>query len=464
MQLTFWGAAETVTGSRHLVEVNGKKILLDAGLFQGRRAEADQRNREPGFDVRAVDAVILSHAHIDHAGWLPFLYKKGFRGRVYATPATRALCGIMLMDSAYIQEKDLFFVNKLRRRRNLPSVEPLYEVEDAEGILGRFVTVPYDEPFEPYPGVRVLFRDAGHILGSASVHLTLTENGRTVRLGFTGDVGGPGRPLLATAAPLPPCDVLLTESTYGGHVHTSADSTRDFLASVIQEAARDHAKVLIPAFAVGRTQELIYALDSLWNEGKLPSIPVFIDSPLAISATSIYSSFPENYGPALKAYMRRDPEPFQFPALQYVRDVERSKEINTMKGAAVVISASGMCEAGRILHHLRNHIGNPKTRILMVGYCAEHTLGKRLIDKQPYVRIFGEEHKRLAQVHVMNSLSAHADEPGLLAFLSQTEGIRAARTYLVHGAPERQKAFKEALETNGWARVSIPHHGETIPL
>lgn len=464
MQLTFWGAAETVTGSRHLLHVNGKQILLDAGLFQGKRAEADQRNREPGFDVRAVDAVILSHAHIDHAGWLPYLYRAGFRGRVYATPATRALCGIMLMDSAYIQEKDILFVNKMRGRRKLPAVEPLYEIEDAEGILGRFVTVPYDEPFEPYPGVRVLFRDAGHILGSATVHLTLTENGRTVRLGFTGDVGGPGRPLLASAAPMLPCDVLLTESTYGGHVHASPDSTRDALAHVIQEAAHDHAKVLIPAFAVGRTQELIYALDGLWNEGKLPNIPVFIDSPLAISATSIYSAFPENYGPALKAYMRRDPEPFQFPSLHYVRDVAHSKEINTMKGAAVVISASGMCEAGRILHHLRNHIGNPKTRILMVGYCADHTLGKRLIDKQPYVRIFGEEHKRLAQVHVLNSLSAHADEPGLLAFLSQTEGIRAARTYLVHGSPERQVAFKKALEAHGWARVSIPHHGETIPL
>lgn len=465
MQLTFWGAARTVTGSKHLLRLDdGTNLLLDCGLFQGRRAEAHARNTDFGFDAAAIDAVLLSHAHIDHAGLLPKLWKEGFRGRIYATHATYDLCSLMLRDSAYIQAKDVAFVNKIHRRKGKPPIEPLYTVDDAERVMEHFVGVSYRQPFVPAAGVRVEYRDTGHILGAASMVLTVQENGRTVRLGFTGDVGHPGRPILRDPQPMPPCDVLITESTYGGATHDPPDRSKQVLAEIIERTSGRGGKVIIPAFAVGRTQEIVYALDQLWAEGRLPSIPVFVDSPLAVNATSVYMAHPECFDPETLDYMQRgDGDPFGFDRLTYIRDVEQSKRLNGSRVPMVIISASGMCEGGRILHHLRNNIEDAKNTVVMVGYCADHTLGKRLIERRSEVNIFGEPHTLRAEVAVMNSYSAHADEAGLLHFLDQGEG-RPERLFLVHGTPDRQAAFETALHEHGYGEVVSPEHGETVAL
>lgn len=465
MRLTFWGAAQTVTGSKHLLELeSGQRLLLDCGLFQGRREESERRNRNFGFAASDIDAVVLSHAHIDHAGLLPKLWKEGFRGRVYCTHATRSLAALLLMDSAYIQQKDVRFVNKIRRRKNQPPVDALYDENDAEGILRRFVTVGYDEAFEPLPGVRCVLRDAGHILGSATVNLQVTERGKTTRIGFTGDVGNPGRPILRDPQPMDDCDVLITESTYGGRTHEPPDRSKDRLAEVVTRTAERGGKVIIPAFSVGRTQEIVYALDQLWNENRLPQIPVYVDSPLAVNATGVYLAHPECYDGDLRRYLETDDDFLGFDRLTYVRKVEGSKAINATREPSVVISASGMCEAGRILHHLRNNIEDPRTTVMMVGYCAEHTLGKRLIDREKRVRIFGEWHDLKAEVVVMNSYSAHADEPGLVGFLSSLDRERLRHTFLVHGAPERQALMGEALRAKGFPSVRAPAHGEAAEM
>ena len=465
MKLSFWGAARTVTGSKHLVELeNGRRLLLDCGLFQGRRSESTERNRNFGFDPKSLDAVLLSHAHIDHAGLLPKLYKEGFRGRVYATHATYDLCSLMLHDSAHIQKMDVRFVNKIRRRKKQSPVEPLYTHDDVEGILQRFVGISYNESFSPIEGVKVVYRDAGHILGSATMTLTVQENGKTMRLGFTGDVGSPSRPILRDPQPMDDCDFLITESTYGGKEHPPPEEAKEQLASLIQRTSARGGKVIIPSFAVGRTQEIVYSLDQLWNEDKLPPIPVFVDSPLAVNATGVFLAHPECFDRELIEYIRTDDNPFGFEKLQYIRKAERSKELNGQKVPMVIISASGMCEAGRILHHLRNNITNPKNTVLIVGYCADHTLGKKLVDQLPEVRIFGEMHKLRAEVVVMNRYSAHADEPGLLKVIQSMDKKRLKQIYLVHGAPEKQEAFKDRLKREGYTNVMIPEHGESVEL
>ncbi|MEM1126344.1 MAG: MBL fold metallo-hydrolase [Bacteroidota bacterium] len=465
MRLTFWGAAQTVTGSKHLLQLrDGRTLLLDCGLYQGRRAEADQLNRQFGFDASQVDVVLLSHAHIDHAGLLPKLWKEGFRGKIYATHATVSLCGLMLMDSAHIQEKDLRFVNKRRRRKGEPPVEPLYTADHTEGVLGHFIGVPYNQPFAPLDGVEVIYRDAGHILGSATMVLTVKEDGRTLKVGFTGDVGNPGRPILRDPQPMDDCDVLITESTYGGKTHEPPDQSKARLRDIIQRTSQRGGKVIIPAFAVGRTQEIVHTLDHLWNEHSLPPIPVYVDSPMAVNATGIYLAHPECYDRELRDYLVDDPNPFGWERLEYIRRTEDSKALNGQQVPMVVISASGMCEAGRILHHLRNNIEDARTTILMVGYCADHTLGKRLIEQRPEIKIYGETYTRRANVEVMNSYSAHADEPGLIEFLDHVDRDRLQRTFLVHGAPERQALLKAALDERGYRQVTIPAHGESFEL
>ncbi len=465
MKLTFWGAARTVTGSKHLVEMeSGKKLLLDCGLFQGRRDESRERNQNFGFDPRSLDAVLLSHAHIDHAGLLPKLYKEGFRGKVFATHATYDLASLLLYDSAHIQEKDVYFVNKLRRKKGKQEVEPLYDDADVEGILSHFVGVSYNQSFSPVDGVDVIYRDAGHILGSATMVLTIRENGKTIKLGFTGDVGSPNRPILRDPQPMDDCDYLISESTYGGKVHEPVEASKDELAKLIQRTSARGGKVIIPAFSVGRTQEIVYTLDQLWNEGALPQIPVYVDSPLAVNATGVFLSHPECFDRNLLDYMRTDDNPFGFDKLHYIRQVERSKALNGAKVPMVIISASGMCEAGRILHHLRNNIEDPKNTVLIVGYCADHTLGKRIVDRQPRVRIFGEEHQLRAEVVVMNRYSAHADEPGLLSVINKLDKDRLRNIFLVHGAPERQEAFQSSLQRQGYKGVMIPEHGESVLL
>ena len=461
MKLSFLGAAQTVTGSMHLLELgNGKKILMDCGLFQGRRDDAEEINRNFLFDPGTIDVVLLSHAHIDHSGLLPGLWKGGFRGRIYSTHATYGLCSIMLMDSAFIQEKDLKWVNKKRKKKGLPARKPLYGKADAEGVLDHFIGVGYDAPFTPLPGVEVIYRDAGHILGSASMVLTIQEDGKEVKIGFTGDVGRPNRPILRDPQAMDDCDYLICESTYGGKTHDPPESSKERLAEIIEATSAKGGKVIIPAFAVGRTQEIVYSLDQLFNEKRLPNIPIYVDSPLAVNATGVYQTHPECYDSELLEYLLTDENAFGFNRLEYVRDVERSKSLNDTKMPMVIISASGMCEAGRILHHLRNNIENPNTTVMMVGYCAQHTLGRRLIDKNAEVKIFGEKHKLKANIETMNSYSAHADEPELIEFLGHLDKARLKKVFLVHGDLERQTKLKNALNSNGFANVEIPERGD----
>jgi len=464
VKLTFWGAARTVTGSAHLLEFEGGRVLLDCGLFQGRRAEARRLNHSFPTDPPNIDAVLLSHAHIDHSGLLPGLHKQGFRGTVYATSATADLCGAMLRDSAFIQEKDAEWVNRRERRRGDDRIDPLYGMEDAEAVLECFETVEYDVPFSPLPGLEVEYRDAGHILGSASMVLTIREGSRTVTLGFTGDVGRAGRPILRDPRPMADCDYLITESTYGGEVHEPPDLAKTRLAEIVGRTAARGGKVIIPAFAVGRTQEIVHRLDQLSNERRLPAVPMFVDSPLAVNVTDIFRAHPECYDADLRAYMEEDPNPFGFERLTYIRDVADSKRLNTSRLPMVIISASGMCEAGRILHHLRNNVEDPRNTVLMVGYCAEHTLGRRIIERDPEIRIFGEKHQLRAEVDVMNSYSAHADEPELLDFIGRLDRQRLRRIFLVHGDPDRQVALASALDHEGYRDVLSPERGASFEL
>ncbi len=465
MTLTFWGAARTVTGSMHLVELgSGAKLLLDCGLFQGRRDEAKAINGTFPAEPAEIAAVLLSHAHIDHSGMLPGLWRAGFRGRVWATHATRDLCALMLLDSAHIQEKDAAFFNKKIRKKGEPAVEPLYTKEDAEGVLGLFVGVGYGAPFEPVAGCEVEYRDAGHILGASTMTLTVTEGGREKRLGFTGDLGNPGRPILRDPQPMLPCDWLISESTYGGKVHEPAGRAKDALAEVVGRTAKRGGKVIIPAFAVGRTQELVYALDQLWNEDRIPHIPVFVDSPLAVNVTGVFQTHPECYDRELLDYLMTDPDPFGFERLEYVRSVERSKALNGMRVPMVIISASGMAEHGRILHHLRNNIEDPKSTVMIVGYQAEHTLGKRIVERRDEVKIFGQPHRLKAEVAVLNYFSAHADEPGLIDFFGMLDRDRLQQIFLVHGDLERQQKLEAALDEAGYDDVAVPTRGESVAL
>jgi metallo-beta-lactamase family protein len=467
MKVTIWGAAQTVTGSMHLVELdNGTRLLLDCGLYQGRRKDAHRINSELPYDAGSIDAVLLSHAHIDHSGLLPLLYKQGFRGRIWATHATYDLCAVMLHDSAYIQEKDAEYMTRRNRKRGkeAPPIEPLYTEGDAEGALELFVGVGYRQSFEPARGVTVEYRDAGHILGSATMVLEVTEDGKTKRLGFTGDVGRSDRPILRDPQAMGDCDVLISESTYGGKVHEPPEQSKSRLEEIVTDTSRRGGKVIIPAFAVGRTQEIVYILDQLAKEERLPRIPVFVDSPMAVNATEVYRLHPECYDRELRHYLMSDDDPFGFDQLEYVREASRSKAINGMRVPVVVISASGMCEAGRIRHHLKNNIGDSRNTIMMVGYCADHTLGKRLIEKAATVRIFGDPYDVRAKIEVMNSYSAHADEPELLDFIGKIDRKRLKRIVLVHGAPAKQEALKTALASAGYDDVSIPARGDSFTL
>ena len=464
MRLTFWGAAQTVTGSLHMLEFGDTRLFMDCGLFQGRRAEAARMNAEFPVSPSTVDFVLLSHAHIDHSGLLPKLYREGFRGRVFATSATRDLCTSMLADSAYIQEKDAEWVNRRERRRGGDEVEPLYSALDVEGVLELFVDVAYAEPFQPVDGLTVVYRDAGHILGSATMVLEVVEGDRTVKVGFTGDVGRAGRPILRDPQHMDACDYLICESTYGGRTHEPTDQAKERLADVIGATARRGGKVIIPAFAVGRTQEIVHRLDELTNEGRLPPIPVYVDSPLAVNVTDVFKRHPECYDDELIEYMETDSDPFGFARLSYVRDVQESKSLNASRLPMVIISASGMCEAGRVLHHLRNNVEDPKNTIMMVGFCAPHTLGRRIIERRRDVKIFGEPHRLRAEVEVMNAYSAHADEPELVDFVSHLDPDRLKRVFLVHGDAGRQLALSGVLEAAGYPTAVGPERGQSFEL
>jgi metallo-beta-lactamase family protein len=466
MKIKFLGAVRTVTGSMHLVTVNGSRILLDCGLYQGRRQESFERNRNLPFDATRVDALVLSHAHIDHSGNIPSLVKNGFRGNIFATPATRDLCSAMLRDSGHIHEQDALYVNKKRARQGLPPVEPLYTVEDATDSLQYFVSLGYNRTLPIAPGVNLTFRDAGHILGSAVTVLDIEEGADKARLVFSGDLGRPGMPILRDPQPVEGADHLIIESTYGERLHAPIESTEEDLREVVVNTYRRGGKVIVPAFSVGRTQELVYALHRLIRARDLPDLPIFVDSPLSVNVTEIFRLHPECYDQELKDFLAsgNHRDPFGFHRLTYIRSVEGSKELNFLREPAIIISASGMAEAGRILHHLKNNIEDARNTVLIVGWQAPHTLGRRLVERQPVVKIFGEEYELKAQVQTINGFSAHADRDDLLAYVSQMGPRTLQSLFVVHGEESASLAAAEAFADLGVRHVVVPEPGDEVTL
>ncbi|MDX2056791.1 MAG: MBL fold metallo-hydrolase [Gemmatimonadales bacterium] len=461
IRLTFWGAAGEVTGSMHLLEAAGARFLLDAGLFQGRRAEAARKNAELPFDPRRIDGVVLSHAHIDHAGRLPLLVRHGFHGPIYATPATRDLSAVMLPDAAHIQMKDAEFLARHGRSKG-PESEPLYNLADAIAVQDLIVGLPYKRITHLRKHLAFEFTDAGHILGSASVDLRLTEDGGH-RIVFSGDIGRSGLPIIRDPdPPVGPIDTLIIESTYGNRDHESTDQAEQRFGEIIKRVAARGGKILIPSFAVGRTQELVYSLHHLARTGAIPDIPVFVDSPLAVDATTVFRMHPEVFDRREKLFERTD-QVFDFSMVRYVRSVDESKRLNTLTGPAIIIAASGMAESGRILHHLANHIGNPRNLVLFVGFQAEHTLGRRIKEGADEVRIFGEMVPRRAEVETIGGYSAHADRTELRAWVKALGGP-VRRAFVVHGEPEAAKAMADILRECGVKEVTIPGLGESFTL
>ncbi|MEA3335246.1 MAG: MBL fold metallo-hydrolase [Chloroflexota bacterium] len=466
MQLTFWGAARTVTGSMHLLEVNGQRILLDCGLFQGRRSLTYERNLNFPFEPESIDAVILSHAHIDHSGNLPNLIKLGYTGPVWCTSATRDLCASMLLDSGYIQEKDIEYVNRKRARKGEPPVEPLYTRQDALNSLKSFFSLGYERQFPVVPGVTAHFLDAGHILGSAITVLDITENGTTRRLVFSGDLGRPKSIILREPQIINEADFLIMESTYGNRQHESKSEAMAILRRVISKTYKRRGKVIVPAFAVGRTQQLVFALHLLSDTQKIPKIDIYVDSPLAVNVTETFRLHPEYYNPKIQEFMLNDRhrDPFGFEQLTYVRHVGDSKKLNFLRDSAVIISASGMCEAGRILHHLKNNIEDADNTILFSGFQAEHTLGRRILDGHPRVRIFGEEYDVRAKVEKIDGYSAHADSDELIAWVSNIDKDRLQNIFLVHGEQDAGYALSGMLYKEGYRDIEFPERGQSFEL
>jgi len=467
IELEFWGAAQTVTGSMHLLRVNGTNILLDCGLYHGRRKEAFERNRNFPFDPADIDMVILSHAHIDHTGNLPTLVRQGYTGPVWATPATRDLCSIMLRDSAYIQENDVKYVNKRRAKQGKTLFEPLYTQQDALDTLPLFQTVGYDRPFSPAPGVQARYRDAGHILGSASVTLDIDDNGTKKRLVFSGDIGRKNLPILRDPQPVDGAEFIIMESTYGQRFHESPGQARAELKQAVLEAWNKNGKVIIPSFAVGRTQEIVYNLHQLLDANDIPAIDIFVDSPLAVNATEIFRLHPEVYDRETIDFLNNSGsrDPFGFEGVSYIRNVSESKALNELNKPAVIISASGMCESGRILHHLKNNITNERNTILFVGYQAENTLGRKILEGEPVVPIFGDDYPVKANVLRIDGYSAHADHNGLLNWLkaAQDRG-NPQKLFLVHGEPENAEALAESARQQGLPEVYVPERGQSFTL
>jgi metallo-beta-lactamase family protein len=450
----------TVTGSRHLLTVGKRRVLLDCGLYQGQRDLSERINRELPFDPASIDAVVLSHAHIDHSGNLPTLARLGYRGAIHSTAATADLCGIMLRDSAHIQLKDAEFVNKHPRRRGPKVREPLYSADDAEAAIGLFHGHPYNQAVPICEGVTVTFRDAGHILGSAILQLDLEEKGVKRRLVFTGDLGRPHLPILKDPEFVTACDALMIESTYGDRLHPPIGDVPEALASLLDRVRARGGKVLIPAFAVGRVQEIVWMLKGLIASGRIPRLPIYVDSPLAVDATEIFARHSECYDAETLEALRHDGDPFGFGLIRYIHDVEESKKLNGQTGTWIIISPSGMCEAGRVLHHLRNNIEDPRVVILIVGFQAEDTLGRRLAEGRTTVRIFGEEFTRQAEVSVMEGFSAHADRKELLAWAERIEE-RPRKTFVVHGGAEQSDSLASALRERNFGTVTVPEVGQT---
>jgi metallo-beta-lactamase family protein len=467
MDIKFVGAAQTVTGSMHLVRTKAGNILLDCGLFQGRRREAYERNKHLPVAAREILAVVLSHAHIDHSGALPMLVKNGFVGPIYATPATRDLATVMLRDAAMIQEQDARHLNKQRDRHELDVDEavPLYDEDDVLKTIGMFHSVPYG--FKSYiaPTISLTFYDAGHVLGSAITALDVEHGGKWQRIAFTGDLGRVNRPILEDPVVPEDVDILITESTYGDRLHDDIAKMDDDLCNVIKRTYQRGGKVIIPSFALERAQEIVYALKGLQSAGRLPKVKVYVDSPLTVKITDVFKLHPECYDKETRALLSGHNSPFEFDGLDYVESVEDSKAVSSSDEPAVIIAASGMCEAGRVLHHLRAGIEDPKNTVLIVGYQAQHTLGRRLVEKRERVKIFGVERERRADVVVLNGFSAHADQKDLIDYAVRCrERGPMKRVVLVHGDPKPQGVLAGKLEDEGFATPFIPAPGDVLTL
>lgn len=466
MKIAFHGAARTVTGSKHLITLNnGKKILLDCGMFQGMGRETDAMNEDFGFDAATVTYMILSHAHIDHTGLIPLLVKRGFKGKIYCTPPTLDLTEILLLDSAKIQEDDVKYINKKRKQRGESPIDPLYKISDAENSVSALKAVNYNTWFRIDESVEVLFTDAGHIIGSAAVHLRITENGKTTQISFSGDIGRYNDAILRAPDVFPQADYILMESTYGSTLHAEAASSDDLLIHYIQHTCVEKkGKLIIPAFSVGRTQELLYALNRLQLDGKLPKVDIFVDSPLSMEATEIVRKHPETFNKAVLKVLKIDDDAFDFPGLHYTKTVDESKQLNFRTEPCVIISASGMAEAGRVKHHIVNNIGDASNTILLVGYCEPQSLGGKLMRGAKEVSIYGTHHEVKAEVGAIRSMSAHGDYEDLGQWLSCQQSADVKKLFLVHGEYGVQQILRDWLLKKGFKDIEIPERHSVVNL
>ncbi|MGB0757485.1 MAG: MBL fold metallo-hydrolase [Patescibacteria group bacterium] len=461
MNITFWGAAREVTGSKHLLEVNGKKILLDCGMFQGRRAEAEEKNRNLPFEGSSIDAVVLSHAHMDHCGSLPTLYKTGFRGPVYATRPTCDVTKIMLEDAADIQISDARHINKYKPEAEW--IDPIYTHEEVAGVLKQMQAVEFDTHTEIFPGVEVTFIEAGHILGSAQVVLHLKEGDKRVKLGFTGDLGRRGLPILKDPAYFDTLDYLVSESTYGNRLHEPLDELEARVQEVVLTAAQQKGKIIVPAFALGRTQGIVYILHKLTDEGKIPRIPIYVDSPMATELTEVFTKNQEFFDDEITSFFADEDDPFSFRNLRYTPSAEDSKALNYQKGPMLILSTSGMAETGRIRHHLKHAVEDSRNVVMVVGFMAQHTLGRRIVEREKQIKIFDRMYDLNAKVFVINSFSAHAGKHELLDHIKPVRGIK--ETFLVHGEENAQDEMKMEIEKmKETVKVHTPELGQQFEL
>jgi metallo-beta-lactamase family protein len=466
MKIKFIGAAREVTGSKHLITTNsGKRLLLDCGMFQGKGLETDGMNRELMFEPSMIDHIILTHAHIDHAGLIPYMYKMGFRGSVICSSATRDLCAIMLADSAFIQEHDTITFNKRRAKKGLPIVTPLYTQQDATACMALFIGVPNNMKFRIDDNIKVKFTGTGHMLGSGVANIQITENGQVRNIAYTGDIGRPADPILAPPETFPQADILITESTYGDRLHKDVASAEEEILDIVTQTCVNKAgKLIIPAFSVGRTQEIVYALNSFYNKGRLPKVDIFVDSPLAVNATTVFRMHPECFNKSFASVLEADSDPFGFDNLFYITRQEDSKKLNDHKKPCVIISASGMMEAGRVKHHLANNISESRNTILVVGYCAPATLGARIVRGDKEVSIHGNLYQVKADVKIIDSYSGHGDYREMISFLGCQDKKALEKTFIVHGEYDTQKKYVEYLAAEGFTNVEIPARGQEFEI
>lgn len=468
MTIQFLGAANEVTGSKHLITTrSGKRILLDCGMYQGKGMETDAANRDLGFDPKTIDCVVLSHAHIDHSGLLPYIYKLGFRGDIISTPATRDLCAIMLQDTAFIQAQDIRWYNKKMDRLHKPKVQPLYDNNHVERCMQHFVTVGYGRRYRLFDGVYLTFTNSGHMLGSAVCSFEIDEEGEVKRIAYTGDIGRAKSHILCSPQPFPQCDYLICESTYGDRLHDDALVSEEELLGVVDSTCvYKKGKLLIPSFSVGRTQEIVYVLNKLYNDGRLPHIPVYVDSPLSVNATHIFRMYLGELNEEVQDDLRFDDDPFGFNTLRYITDIRESKALNHNPSPCIIISASGMLEAGRIKHHVANHISDPSTTILIVGYCTPTSLGARIQNPDlKWISIFGFDHKIKAQVSKIEGFSGHGDYKEMIDYLTRSVNVEAVRrTFIVHGELAAQETYKDHLYEAGFRNIEHPEKGYMVHL